>query len=139
MQSNEWIVEDMLELRRSGVLRIEDGRGMLVYLWSGSAWLTQDGDRRDVMLGAGSWFRIDRGGVTLLYALADCQLTLTSPYEERYAAAVQALQPGARRPRTLYQAAPSVVETVFGRARTALRRGLDAIGGPAPGSNATAG
>ena len=43
MQSNEWIVQDMLELDRGGMLRIEDGRGMLVYLWEGSAWLTQDG------------------------------------------------------------------------------------------------
>jgi len=139
MQSNEWIVEDMLEIKRGGVLRIEDGREMLVYLWNGSAWLTQDGDRRDVMLGAGSWFRIHRGGVTLLYALADCELTLTSPYEERYAAAVQTLQPGARRPRTLYQAEPTVVETFLARTRVALRRGLDALSGQAPGSTAAAG
>jgi len=138
MQSNEWIVQDMLELDRGGMLRIEDGRGMLVYLWEGSAWLTQDGEGRDVMLGAGSWFRIERGGVTLLYALADCRLTLTSPYEERYAAAVQAIHPGARRPRTLYQAAPTVVDTVLGRLRAALRRRLDSLGGPAPGSSAAA-
>lgn len=138
MQSNEWIVQDMLELERGGMLRVEDGRKMLVYLWEGSAWLTQDGEARDVMLGAGSWFRIERGGVTLLYALADCRLTLTSPYEERYAAAVQAVHPGARRPRTLYQAEPTVVETVFGRLRAALRRRLDSFGGPAAGSSAAA-
>jgi hypothetical protein len=98
MQSNEWIVEGMVELRRGGVLRIEDGRGMLVYLWDGSVWLTQDGEGRDVMLGAGGWFRIGREGVTLVYALADCKITLTSPDASRPAAAVQALQPGACKP-----------------------------------------
>lgn len=138
MQSNEWIVQDMLELKRGGMLRIEDGRRMLVYLWEGSAWLTQDGEPRDVMLGAGSWFRIERGGVTLLYALGDCRLTLTSPYEERYAVAVQVIHPGARRPRTLYQAEPSVVESFVGRLRAALRRRLDSLGGPTPGSSAAA-
>jgi len=139
MQSNEWIVQDMLELKRGGMLRIEDGRKMLVYLWDGSAWLTQDGESRDVMLGAGSWFRIERRGVTLLYALADCRLTLTSPQEERYAVAVQAIHPGARRPRTLYQAEPTVMETALGRLRAALRRRLDNLGSPAPGSNPAAG
>jgi hypothetical protein len=139
MQSNEWIVQDMLELERGGMLRIEDGRRMLVYLWEGSAWLTQDGEGRDVMLGAGSWFRIERGGVTLLYALAECRLTLTSPYEERYAAVVQAVQPGGRRPRTLYQAEPTILETLFGRLRAGLRRRLDSLGGPTPGSSAAAG
>ncbi|MCG6951117.1 MAG: DUF2917 domain-containing protein [Betaproteobacteria bacterium] len=138
MQSNEWIVQDMLELKRGGMLRVEDGRRMLVYLWEGSAWLTQDGENRDVMLGAGSWFRIERGGVTLLYALAECRLTLTSPYEERYAVAVQAIHPGARLPRTLYQAQPTAVESAFGRLRAALRRRLDSLGSPAPGSSAAA-
>ncbi len=138
MQGNEWIVQGMVELERGGVLRIEDGRQMLVYVWEGSVWLTQDGDGRDVMLGAGGWFRIERKGVTLVYALAGCVLTLTSPYEERYAAAVQTLQPGARRPRTLYQAAPGATQSFAHRARAALRRGWDSLFAPTPGSAAPA-
>lgn len=138
MQGNEWIVQGMVELERGGVLRIEDGRQMLVYVWEGSVWLTQDGDGRDVMLGAGGWFRIERGGVTVVYALANCALTLTSPYEERYAAAVQTLQPGARRPHTLYQAAPSTTQSFARRARAALRRGWDSLFTPTPGSAAPA-
>jgi len=138
MQANEWIVQGMVELERGGMLRIEDGRHMLVYVWEGSVWLTQDGDGRDVMLGAGGWFRIERKGVTVVYALAPCALTLTSPHEARYAAAVQTLQPGARRPRTLYQAAPTASQTVARRVRAALRRGWDSLFAPTPGSAAPA-
>jgi hypothetical protein len=138
MQSNEWIVEGMVELRRGGVLRIEDGRGMLVYLWDGSVWLTQDGEGRDVMLGAGGWFRIGREGVTLVYALADCKITLTSPDASRPAAAVQALQPGACQPRTLYQAQPTAARAIVGRVRAAARKGWHALFAPAPDFTAPA-
>jgi len=138
MQSNEWIVQGMVELDRGGMLRIEDGREMLIYLWEGSAWLTQDGDGRDVMLGAGGWFRIDRKGVTVVYALADSTLTLTSPYEERYAAALQTVVPGGRRVRTLYQAEPTAAQTFLRRARAAARKGWNGLFAPTPGSTAAA-
>lgn len=138
MQSNEWIVQGMVELKRGGMLRIEDGREMLVYVWEGSAWLTQDGDGRDVMIGAGGWFRINRKGVTVVYALAECALTLTSPYEERYAAAVQTVEPGGRRARTLYQTEPTAAQTLLRRAQAAVRKGWDGLFTPTPGSTAAA-
>jgi len=127
MQANEWIIQDMLELERGGMLRIEDGRDLLIYLWEGSVWLTQDGDGRDVMLGAGSWFRLDRKGVAVVYALGRCALTLTSPYQERYAAALQVLEAGGRSPRTLYQRAPRAAATLVQRARTALRKAREGL------------
>lgn len=127
MKSDEWIVQGMVELKRGGMLRVEDGREMMVYVWQGSAWLTQGGDRRDVLLGAGGWFRLDRDGVAVLYALADCALTLTSPYEERYAAAVQSMQPGARRPHTLYQREPAAAQSFAQRLRAAIGRIRHAI------------
>ena len=138
MQNKEWIVKDMVELNRGGMLRIEDGREMLVYVWDGSVWLTQDGDGRDVMLGKGGWFRLDRKGVAVLYALADCALTLTSPYAERYAAAVQILQPGARGPSTLYQGAPRATRAFVERARTAIRKARHGLFAPTPGPAAVA-
>jgi len=138
MRTEEWIVQGLVELKRGGMLRIEDGREMLVYLWKGSAWMAQDGEGRDVMLGAGGWFRLDRRGVAVLYALADCALTLTSPYEARYAAAVQVVEPGTRRPRTLYQSAPTAVQTFVQRGRAALRKVRDGVGLPVSGSTAPA-
>ena len=138
MQSKEWIVQGMVELRRGGVLRIEDGREMMVYLWDGNVWLTQDGEGRDVLLGAGGWFRIGRQGVTLVYALADCSITLTSPHEARYAAALQTLQPGARQPRTLYQAEPTAAQALLRRAKAALRKAWHGLFTPAPGPAAPA-
>jgi len=132
MEYNEWIVQGMVELKRGGMLRIEDGHEMRIYVWEGSAWLTQDGDRRDVLIGAGGWFRLDRDGVAVLYALSDCALTLTSPYEERYAAAVQSMQPGARRPHTLYQREPSTAPSIVQRLRAAARRAKDAVFAPSP-------
>jgi len=138
MKTNEWVVQNMLELERGGMLRIEDGRDMTVYLWNGSVWLTQDGDQRDVLLGAGGWFRIERKGVTVVYALAECALTLTSPYEERYAAVVQTVAPGGRRARTLYQSGPSTARSFVQRARSALRKGWNHLFPHAPGSAAAA-
>ena len=138
MKTKEWIVQNMLELKRGGMLRIEDGRDMTVYLWNGNVWLTQDGDRRDVLLGAGSWFRVERKGVTVVYALADCALTLTSPYAERYAAVLQTVEPGGRRARTLYQSAPSAAQSFVQRARAAVRRRRNSLFPHAPGSTAAA-
>jgi hypothetical protein len=138
MQTNEWIVQDMLALERGAMLRIEDGRDMLVYVWKGSVWLTQDGDGRDVLLGAGGWFRLDRKGVAVVYALGRCALTLTSPYQERYAAAVQLLEAGARSPRTLYQRAPRALPSLVQRVRTVLRRAREGLRLPAPDRTAAA-
>jgi len=138
MKTNEWIVQNMLELKRGGMLRIEDGRDMTVYLWNGSVWLTQDGDRRDVLLGVGGWFRIERNGVTVVYALADCALTLTSPYEERYASVLQAVEPGGHRARTLYQTGPSAAQSLVQRTRAALSRRWNSLFPHTPGSTAAA-
>lgn len=138
MQSKEWIVQDMLELERGGMLRIEDGRDLLIYVWEGSVWLTQDGDGRDVMLGAGGWFRLDRKGVAVVYALGRCALTLTSPYQERYAAALQLLEAGRRSPRTLYQRAPSAAATLLQQARAMLRKAREGLRLPASDRTAAA-
>ena len=103
MNGTEWIVKGSVELDRGGKLKIEDGREMLVYVWKGKVWLTQERDRRDVVLRAGEWFRLDRNGVAVVTALAGCALTLTSPYEERQASAVEVYPRAARAPRTLYR------------------------------------
>jgi len=138
MQTNEWIVQEMLELERGAMLRIEDGRGMLVYVWKGSVWLTQDGEGRDVLLGAGGWFRLDRKGVAVVDALGRCALTLTSPHQEHYAGALQVIEAGARSPRTLSQRATRVVPSLVQRVRTVLGKARKGLRLPAPGRSAAA-
>jgi hypothetical protein len=69
----------MEHLARGSVMRIEDGRGTLLYVWSGSLWVTQEGDCRDRYLGRGGWLRIESDGLTLISALGDSAVALTLP------------------------------------------------------------
>ena len=48
--------------------RLQDARGARVECLSGSLWITQYGDRRDIVLAPGETFTLDRDGVTLLHA-----------------------------------------------------------------------
>lgn len=58
------------------MLGIDDGRGMRLQVAAGKVWLTQHGDRRDVVLGPGERFVIERAGRTLVQALDEAQLSL---------------------------------------------------------------
>ena len=67
-----------VDLFRSSVLlprgvtaRLSARRGDRVECLAGTLWVTQDGDPRDVVLGAGDGFTVDRDGRTLVSALAD--------------------------------------------------------------------
>jgi hypothetical protein len=55
-------------LNARDVLRLDNPRDLQVRVESGTLWITQQHDRRDVMLGAGETFRFDRKGVALLSA-----------------------------------------------------------------------
>lgn len=56
-------------LRRGHTECIEDGKGLRVLCLSGSLWLTQDGDPRDVVIEPGQSAVIDRDGRSVLCAL----------------------------------------------------------------------
>lgn len=43
---------------------------------SGTLWITQDGDRRDIVLEAGQQFRRNGNAATIVYALASAELTV---------------------------------------------------------------
>jgi hypothetical protein len=65
-----------------GLIRHVHGRkGRRVECLSGSLWITQDGDRRDVVLAAGEAFDFDRRGDVLLSAFADSRYLLLSDGE----------------------------------------------------------
>jgi DUF2917 family protein len=64
----------MLEKGRLRHVHAEAGRR--VECLSGSIWITQDGDRRDIVLGTGEAFDFDRRGDALLSAFADSRYLL---------------------------------------------------------------
>jgi hypothetical protein len=66
------------------ILRIDDGAGVLIHVWEGELWITQDGSPKDHMLLAGQSFRVDRGGATIAQAFKRSLVSL-SP-EMRYPA-----------------------------------------------------
>jgi hypothetical protein len=58
-------------LRRGQLQRLQDAQGSLVLCLSGTLWLTQEGDRRDIVLEAGDEARIERDGLSILSAMRD--------------------------------------------------------------------
>ena len=58
-----------IHLRRGQPLRLENGYGRRISVLEGHVWVTQDGDPRDVVLGAGEDFRFDRPVSALVSAL----------------------------------------------------------------------
>ncbi len=61
--------QDGLCLKRKQVVKVRGGMGHSVVCDSGSVWVTQDGDPRDIVLRAGESFTIDRNGLALVQAL----------------------------------------------------------------------
>jgi Protein of unknown function (DUF2917) len=72
-----------IDIARGGLAPIQNGRGMRLSVEYGSVWITQSGSIKDVCLGAGKSFCIDRDGLTLVNAVGDTpralvQLTASS-------------------------------------------------------------
>lgn len=61
------------------LLVIDDARDQLLTCESGELWITQDGDRRDLILPAGQSWRIDRSGPLVLSAFKPAVATLAHP------------------------------------------------------------
>ena len=101
----EYIVQGSLGLTRGSLLRVEDGRGILVYVWEGELWVTEEGERADRLLQAGEWHRIERDGAAVVYALKRSVLTLTAPEPEYYARRIVLARAGSAAPVVLYSAA----------------------------------
>jgi len=107
-----YIVHGSVGMTRGSVLRVEDGRGMLVYVWDGGIWLTQEGDGRDRYLAPGQWFMLDRNGVTVVHSLRRSVLTLTAPEPVLYAKRVTLSLAGRAQARVLYDASRETVGIV---------------------------
>ena len=74
-------MSDIRQVRRIQIglrelLVIDDARDQLLTCESGELWITQDGDRRDVILPAGQSWRVDRPGPLVMSAFKPAVATL---------------------------------------------------------------
>jgi hypothetical protein len=53
------------------MLKLRGRAGDRVDCLDGCVWITQEGDRRDILLDAGQGFMLDRAGTAIVYALRD--------------------------------------------------------------------
>jgi hypothetical protein len=86
-----------INIGRGDLVRIRNGNCVTVAVERGTAWLTQDGDRRDVVLEAGGSFRLDREGVAVVSAHAAAEITVTAAAGASLRVAI-ATSSGASRP-----------------------------------------
>lgn len=63
-------------LARRQTFSLRTRKGQSIECRSGQLWITQDGDPRDVILGAEECFTLDRNGQTLVSALEDASFML---------------------------------------------------------------
>ena len=73
---NNELINGTRLLGKGHIRHVRGDKGRRVELLSGSLWITQDGDLRDVVLGPGEAFDFDRRGDALLSAFADSRYLL---------------------------------------------------------------
>ncbi len=105
MRPDEYLVQGSIGMTRGSILRIENGCDILIHVWEGSLWLTQEGDPRDRYVGAGRWFRLDRNGTAIAYATRRAVVTLAAPQPDLYASRIELARAGTGIPVELYSAA----------------------------------
>ena len=66
-------------LARKDVVSLEGRAGIELRVHRGLVWLTQHDDTRDIVVQPGASFRLDREGRAVLEALADTEISLTTP------------------------------------------------------------
>ena len=122
-----YLINGSLGMPRGSLLRIDEGAGVLIYVWEGELWLTQEGSPKDHMLHAGQWFRLDRDGAALVHACrrSMVSLSVSSPDAEAPRITLQRSDMGA--PAVLHQGSGSRMGRV-------LRRLLDSVFSPRPAS-----
>jgi Protein of unknown function (DUF2917) len=101
---DDYIVHGSVVLTRRSSLLVIDGRRLLVYVWGGWVWLTQDNGAEDHRLAAGQSYRLERNGLVLVRALERSELTLSAPQPALYAARISLTPAGSLTPRILYDA-----------------------------------
>jgi hypothetical protein len=67
---------ETISLRRHQHMNVAGAAGWTITALSGSAWITQDGDIRDVVLEAGQSFVLDRDGPVIISPFGDTCLRI---------------------------------------------------------------
>ncbi len=75
-----------ISLRKGEIHRIHHGRGQRLEALHGCLWVTIDNDLRDIFVAPGQGFTIDRGGDTLISAVADSRFVTLEPLARQGAA-----------------------------------------------------
>ena len=70
-------------LRPREALLLDNAQGTTLWVESGSLWVTLEDDPRDIILGQGMRFTIDRPGRTIVAAESASSLRLVSPLSRR--------------------------------------------------------
>jgi hypothetical protein len=120
-----YLINGSVGIPRGSMLRIDEGQGVLLYVWEGEVWLTQEGSCRDHVLQAGQWFRLDRGGAALAHACRRSVVSLSSGVPEAPERQVTLLPGGKAVPVVLHRGAQP-------QARGAVRRFYDHFFPPRP-------
>lgn len=68
-----------LDLSRGDLLALDDARGTTLRVSRGTVWITQEKELRDVVLGAGDTWMVERNGLTLVEAHAATSLAVVGP------------------------------------------------------------
>jgi len=97
-----YIVHGGIGMVRGDLARIEDGKGVVLHVWHGQLWITQERDRLDYFIKAGERFQLDRAGVTVIYAMRRSAFTVTAPVPAYYAKRITLALPGPSLPRVFY-------------------------------------
>jgi hypothetical protein len=71
------IAQASIGMVRGKPIRVDDGRDIELSVVCGSVWITQEHDTRDICLGPGQSFRIERDGATVIEALHPSLMALT--------------------------------------------------------------
>lgn len=72
-----------LDLRKRQSLLLDDVKGATLHVIRGRVWITQEDDTRDVVLGPGEAFTVERDGLTILEAQGDSTLHAAGGGTER--------------------------------------------------------
>jgi hypothetical protein len=76
-RTNPNTATDTVHLGRTQHLTLHNRAGWTVRALCGTAWITQDGDLRDIVLEAGDAFMLDRNGSALVSALNETRVSIT--------------------------------------------------------------
>jgi len=118
-----YLVKGSVGIPRGSMLRIDEGAGMLLYVWEGEVWFTQEGSAKDHVLRAGHWFRVERGGAAIAHAFRRSVVSLSSPTSEIPAKRITLVHPRGALPEVLHRVEGS-------RTGQALRRLLAGLLAP---------